>query len=58
MARSLAQTKHLDTTDCLAWRLCFGNCNQSRRPLAPRLGRLLRVWPTMMRWTSSELRAP
>lgn len=25
MARSLAQTKHLDTTDCLAWRLCFGN---------------------------------
>lgn len=25
MARSLAQTKQIDTTDCLAWRLCFGN---------------------------------
>lgn len=25
MARSLAQTKHLDTTDCLPWRLCLGN---------------------------------
>lgn len=25
MARSLAQTKHLDTTDSLAWRLCFGD---------------------------------
>lgn len=32
MARSLAQTKHLDTTDCSTWRLCPGNL--ATRPLA------------------------